>query len=360
MSGSCGAGEMRSEYGAWLRRQGYDSGTVTTQLARAARVEQHLGDLDRHFDHDRLQGVLEQLRYSTDDERRGRPNPTRIPISGTLRTNLASYRNSAALYARFREGWQRQQTEPRRPTPVTPTSEGEAPIVMERAAVPKPKRAAEFAIPVEHARTLAEFGFDGRLALEALIAASRYRSVAQAVASLSIFSHPETVVQTGGRALFPTVRGVPGTFGEVDGRAVMFDDNKSPTDGFLWANGLNRRGRDTQFNHVYAVSQDAEAYTALPNVVMTPAFLAKLTDTDPEVRALLAWRSYDLYGWVPQGYELPTRPAGYAALEWAAPLPAVSNLPDRLSQVMNRRPKDRTVIAAMRLGWLFGTSLDDA
>jgi hypothetical protein len=41
---------MHSEYGDWLRAQGYDSGTVTAQLHRASQVEQYLGDLDRHFE----------------------------------------------------------------------------------------------------------------------------------------------------------------------------------------------------------------------------------------------------------------------------------------------------------------------
>ncbi|MBA3999386.1 MAG: hypothetical protein C0461_02215 [Brevundimonas sp.] len=214
--------------------------------------------------------------------------------------------------------------------------------------------ASQLAAPREQARTLAEFGFDGQAALEALIATSRYRTLAQAVASLALFSHPETVVQTGGRAMFPTVRGVPGAYLEIDGRSVMSDDNKSPTDAFLWSNGINRRGRDSQFNHVYAASLDPDAYTALPNIVMTPAFLAKLTDTNAEVRALLAWRSFDLYGWRLSGVDIPDRPNAYASLEWAAPLPPVPQLQPRLEAVMARRPKDRTVIAARRLGWLFG------
>ena len=201
---------------------------------------------------------------------------------------------------------------------------------------------------------MAEFDFDGQAALSALISASKYKTVAQAVASLTVFSHPETVAQTGGRALFPSIRGVPGQYTEIDGRRLLLDDNKSPTDAFLWANALGRRGRDTQFNHVYAVSGDVDAYTALPNICMTPAFLAKLTDTSADVRALLAYRSLDLFGWKPTGFDAPERPDGYAALEWAAPLPPVPDLRGHLLRVMARRPKDRTVLAADRLGWLFG------
>ena len=99
---------------------------------------------------------------------------------------------------------------------------------------------------------------------------------------------------------------------------MLLDDNKSPTDAFLWANGLSRRGPDTQFNHIYAASLDAEAYTALPNICMTPAFIAKLTDTSEDVRSLLRYRSYQLYEWTPAGQEPPERPEDYEALEWAA------------------------------------------
>jgi hypothetical protein len=173
---------------------------VTAQLHRVGRVESYFGDLDRHFSADRLKGVLEGLRYSTEDERRARPNPTRIPINGNLRNNLASYRNAVALYRKFREvaGL------------ATPNNSIDAAVSGEaaepRLIVPRPVRAslvraparagAISPTPAEHARTLAEFGFNGEAALTALIAASRYRTIAQAVASLSVFSHPRTVAQT--------------------------------------------------------------------------------------------------------------------------------------------------------------------
>jgi len=68
---------------------------------------------------------------------------------------------------------------------------------------------------------------------------------------------------------------------------------------------------------------------------------------------LLTYRSWDLYGWRPAGLEPPERPSGYAALEWAAPLPPIPNLRERLQAVFAKRPKDRTVLAARRLGWVW-------
>ena len=93
---------MKATYKSWLEQQDYASGTVQTQVTRARRVEECYGDLDEHYDQDQLQGVIAELRYSTGDERRGRPNPSKIPFEGNIRNNLASYRNAVERYCKFR------------------------------------------------------------------------------------------------------------------------------------------------------------------------------------------------------------------------------------------------------------------
>lgn len=331
---------MRSGYRDWLQRQGYDAGTVQTQLSRAARIEQSYGSLDQHYANDRLRSLISTFAYSVDDARNGRANPTKLQISGDLRNNLASYKSTLLWYARYCEA---------------PSAEGTASEqITPRVSTREPRKTFEVQ---PGAKTLRDFGLDGRAALEAIISGSQYGTMAQAVASLTLFSHPDTVRQTEGRALFPTVRDQRrvGQYDVVDGRVVMLDDNRSPTAAFLWANNLTRRGSDTQFNHVYASSLDPDAYCALPNICMTPAFIAKLTDTSEEVRALLKYRSFKLYGWTPRGQDAPTCPANYEVLEWAAPLPPVTDVKATLERAMLSKPKDRTVVAARRLGWLFGT-----
>jgi len=324
---------MRPDYASWLRAQGYAEPTVTAQLHRAGRVEAAYGDLERHNRNDRLNGILQSLAYTADDKAAARPNPTLIPIQGDLVSNLATYRDAVRRYANFLAG-----------ATITKRLAG--------AAGSRPPARA----PLEHAETLADFGLDGQAALEAVIATSQYRTLAQAVASLTAFSHPDTVVQTEGKALFPTVRGPHrrGDVTEISGRRVQFDDNRSPTEAFLWANNLPTRGRDNQFNHVWPASQDPDAYTALPNICMTPAFIAKLTDTHPEICALLARRSFDLFGWTPAGIPPPIEPRGYTNLKWADPLPPVADIKGRLDAAMATKPKSRTVMAARALGWLFG------
>ena len=93
---------MKSTYKLWLDRQGYAAGTIHTQLYRAARVEECYGDLDEHYDQDRLQSVIDALKYTSEDERRNAPNPSKIPFDGNARNNLASYRNAVERYCRFR------------------------------------------------------------------------------------------------------------------------------------------------------------------------------------------------------------------------------------------------------------------
>lgn len=322
---------MRKDYGDWLRSNGYPEQTVSAQLYRVQRVEDAFGELENHFHEDGLSSILETLAYSSEDERNARPNPSQIQINGNLRANLASYKDAVKRYQTF----------------------------LDRGSIKKRESASsgkrEEALDFERAITLQEFGYDGRAVLTAIIASSKYRTIAQAVASLTLFSHPETVQQTECKALFPTIRGPRdvGKIVEIGGRLVFLDDNRSPTDAFLWSNGISNRGRDNQFNHIWAVSQDPDAYTALPNICMTPACIAKLTDTDREVCALLTYRSYDLYGWVPKDEPIPAKPDGYDELKWAEPLPPTDNLRERLKRAMATKEKSRTVLAAKKLGWLF-------
>jgi hypothetical protein len=331
---------MRQDYRNWLKHQGYDEGTIGAQIYRVTRVEEFHGSLDAHYANDKLASLIELLSYSTEDQRNGRPNPSNIPFVGNARNNLASYKSCVLWYRRFLEGGKAQNSS------HIDHSEGTPPHV-----APAKKIVAK-----QHgAKTLVDFGLDGRMALDSIIASSQYQTIAQAVASLTLFSHPETVKQTAGKALFPAIRN-PKRVGQIDdheGSKVLLDDNRTPTNAFLWANGLTRRGTDTQFNHVYAASLDVNAYTALPNICMTPAFIAKLTDTSTEIRSLLQYRSYALYGWVPSGFQPPERPQHYDILEWAAPLPVVADVRGTMLRAMKTKPKDRTVLAVQEIGWLF-------
>ena len=94
---------MKASYRQWLEQQKYAAGTVDAQVYRSARVEEFHGDLDEHFANDRMNSLVEALRYSTDDERRLRPNPSKIPFDGDTRSNLTSYRTAIQRYRTFRD-----------------------------------------------------------------------------------------------------------------------------------------------------------------------------------------------------------------------------------------------------------------
>jgi hypothetical protein len=196
---------------------------------------------------------------------------------------------------------------------------------------------------------LEDFGFDGLKALESVIASSKYGNVCQAMASLCVFTHPETCKQLGNQHLFPVIRQDKQHPRETYAENVMYDDNTAPTDAFLWANGIKRSDyRDVQFNHIYADSKNVELYTNLCNLVVTPAFIAKLTDKHGS--QLLKYRAYDLYGFTPNG--IPEKPSDYDELVWSEPLPYVESVEQVMRRIMKGKD-NRTVRCARRLGWLF-------
>ncbi|MGH6949984.1 MAG: hypothetical protein ACREH4_03875 [Vitreimonas sp.] len=189
-----------------------------------------------------------------------------------------------------------------------------------------------------------------------VLASSIYQTLAQAVASLTLFTHPDTVAQIpGAGALFPAVRNVEDRrrLGEIAGRRVGFDDNETAHDAFGWCNPGMGRWRDVQLNHVWSRSSDPDAFTAPANLCAAPSFLAKLTDHDGDIAALLRRRAFDLYGWAPPGEDEPIAPTGYASLIWADPLPGVNALEAVLRARLRAQPKCTAARIARDIGWAF-------
>lgn len=197
----------------------------------------------------------------------------------------------------------------------------------------------------------------GRDVLQAVVQNAGFASLSHALAAHTIFAHPTTVAQTRNKAVFPIIRGpsaIRGNTFRSEGRVIGYDDNKTPRETLLIAIGLKRRPKDTQINHVYARSSDVNAYTALPNLCMTPTFLAKLTDTDPVCKAALQRRSFDLFGWRPDGEDEPEKPVGYDRLVWAAPASPIADLATAMRARVDGQDNYRTRMYK-ETGWLFGT-----
>lgn len=94
---------MHPNYPDWLLRAVPTEATYRTKLSELRRVEAIYGDLDTLYDQDELESLLGELVYSREDERVGRPNPSRLEINGNIRNNLASYKSAVQKYARFRQ-----------------------------------------------------------------------------------------------------------------------------------------------------------------------------------------------------------------------------------------------------------------
>ncbi|MCY3753337.1 MAG: hypothetical protein OXG99_04520, partial [Alphaproteobacteria bacterium] len=91
------------EYRAWLERGNLAARYIGTLVSDARRIDKHYGDLDELYDEDRLDGVLQTLRYSTEDKRTNAPNPSKLSIDGDLHKTLPAYSNTVRKYRKFRE-----------------------------------------------------------------------------------------------------------------------------------------------------------------------------------------------------------------------------------------------------------------
>ena len=113
-----------TDYRQHLENHDYQEQTITTQIYRVKRVEEFHGDLDTHYDQDRMASVIEELKYTGDDRRRKLPNPSKIPFKGDIYNNLASYRNAVERYRKFRdEDGDLVEPSKQKETEIAPSSE---------------------------------------------------------------------------------------------------------------------------------------------------------------------------------------------------------------------------------------------
>jgi hypothetical protein len=119
---------MRPEYKEWLQEQKYAPNTIVAQMHRVGRVEECYGNLDDHARNGTLQDIIDNLTYSTDDERRNKPNPSKIPFEGNIRNNLQAYKNAVVRYRKFLTGWERSDSAPPLDAPPVERAEIESDI----------------------------------------------------------------------------------------------------------------------------------------------------------------------------------------------------------------------------------------
>jgi len=94
----------REEFKNWLiniykEGQGMDSGSAENRVSNAQKVENALGDLDGHFDNDKLESLMRQLHYAKGETK---PLLKGIDIKGNYVTGMATLRQSVRRYLEFK------------------------------------------------------------------------------------------------------------------------------------------------------------------------------------------------------------------------------------------------------------------
>jgi hypothetical protein len=95
---------MNENYLEWLIEQRYAENTQTAQIYRVKKVEKYHGELEEHLKNNTYQEIINLLKYSTQDEKSNKLNPSKIPISGNIRNGLQSYKNAIIRYKKFLTG----------------------------------------------------------------------------------------------------------------------------------------------------------------------------------------------------------------------------------------------------------------
>ncbi|HTV69651.1 MAG TPA: AAA family ATPase [Rhizobiaceae bacterium] len=98
----------------WLTTN-YRPNTVSTKLSECRNLAAAYGNLDEHFDADRLESVMLSLAYSADDRANNRPNPSKLNLTSHLYRNLSNYRTAINYYRNFRDGASRRSGGGQRP-----------------------------------------------------------------------------------------------------------------------------------------------------------------------------------------------------------------------------------------------------
>jgi predicted transcriptional regulator len=162
------------------------------------------------------------------------------------------------------------------------------------------------------------------------------------IAETGLWANPEVhkKLLTVGGAFFLDRRRYRASQGEQRGQrvgAVMLDDNTFANGAIKRALGVSRADLlGFEACHIWPLTcYDERYHTAIANLVLLPRALAGLTDHDDEVRAVLQYRSYELYGWHPAEASKPMRPESYPET-WLDPLPFSSTVERAVTRRLRR------------------------
>lgn len=177
------------------------------------------------------------------------------------------------------------------------------------------------------------------------------------VASTGIWAHPNVhgrwLRESNGGTSGKTRRYRPGQkekVGQViDG--VRLDNNTYANNAIKRATGLGRSADGFETCHIWPKTcYDERYHTAPANLVLLPRAIASLSDHDLEVQQALQYRSFELYGWWPEGEVQPGRPEFYPT-EWREPEPDPTKAPKKAGERAQATRDWSTVLPSRIVGW---------
>lgn len=93
-----------NDFKNWLIiNKNYKKNVVQSRLSNCNIIEKHYGDLNKHFQIDGGNNLLELFKYSKDDERNNRPALHKIGIDGNIREGTATLKQALKLYFEFKK-----------------------------------------------------------------------------------------------------------------------------------------------------------------------------------------------------------------------------------------------------------------
>lgn len=149
--------------------------------------------------------------------------------------------------------------------------------------------------------------------------------LATLVAETAYWASPEWIRSENMGLFYPDRRRAKKGNGEQKGQRVgeiRLDDNTYANYALKRALG-GGRGKWVGFEvcHIWPDScYDERYHTHIANLVLLPRALAGLSDHDKAIQAALMYRSYQYYGWYPDGVKEPTKPRIYPDC-WRKPEP---------------------------------------
>lgn len=87
----------------YLELNRYSKNTINSRISNCETIERYYKDLDILYQENQLTPLLEELVYTTDDERNNAPVLHKIPIDGNLRTGTSTLKSALKLYKDFKE-----------------------------------------------------------------------------------------------------------------------------------------------------------------------------------------------------------------------------------------------------------------